>query len=343
MSEGTIKRLLLIFLLAASVAADARPKHKQDAPVEGGDIRVMIAADITGAELKRHPVKYTNDGMIALRGRKYSGRIEFYENGNGTLTAVNVLPLEEYLVGLVASEMPTDWPLEAIKAQAVAARSYALYQKGAKAPLTGHIYDVDSNVLDQVYNGASDNERVKAAVRSTKGEVLTRHGKPIKAFFNSTCGGQTESSFNVWGEKGLTTHITDPYCARSPHLKWHYSISRRALAAILTKRGFPAEDITDISIDNREKNPRAGVVVIGTGSQTFYIQGSEFREMLGYNALKSTWFGVSIEGNNVVFEGRGFGHGVGMCQWGAKGMAEAGKGYREILAFYYPGAVLKVY
>lgn len=306
------------------------------------EIRVAIVHDVSMEELQKRPPGYSKEGKILFRGKKYVGRLDFFDNGDSTLTAVNVLPMEEYLVGLVKSEMPSDWPIEAVKAQAVAARTYALFQKKAKLDgRLGSVYDVESSVLDQVYGGSSEDVRVRKAVESTSGEILVRHGDPIKSFFNSTCGGQTELAINVWGEESLFPSIKDRYCKRSPHYSWTYSISKPALAEKLRVKGFLADDVANITIENRKSNPRAGIVMIDTGLNVFFIQGSDFREMVGYNNLKSTWFNVKIEDDKVVFEGHGYGHGVGMCQWGAKGMAEAGKNYRQILHFYYPGIKLQ--
>ncbi len=280
-------------------------------------------------------------GLIKFNGHVYAGSLVLYKDAAGTLSVVNALPLEDYLAGLVGGEVPAGWPVEAIKAQSVASRTYALFQKDAKKQALMP-YDLEATVLDQVYQGAGNlDERIKNAVLATSGEVLKKDGRYFKAFFSSTCGGQTESPINVWGEHGLFPLIVDPYCKRSPHNSWTYSISKQKLAGKLQAAGFPATTVSKIDLEHIEGNPRVATVIAETGGQTIYVRGSDFRRIVGFDSLKSTWFDAKIEGNNVVFTGRGYGHGVGLCQWGARGMAEEGKTYEEILQFYYPGARLE--
>ncbi|MBI2342012.1 MAG: SpoIID/LytB domain-containing protein [Deltaproteobacteria bacterium] len=321
--------------LAVILPFAASAKHlKTEEPEK---IRVLVATSVSKPEALQ--LTADKNGTINFRGKKYTGELQFFDDGRKTLTAVNVLPLEEYLIGLVASEMPKDWPLEALKAQAVIARTYALYQKKIRSSKqSSSFYDVESGVQDQVYLGiANHDSRVKGAVESTKGEIVSYKGQVFKSFFSSTCGGMTESAVNVWGEKGLFALIKDPYCARSPYSAWKYSLSRRELAARLSTGGFQAETIKGMTVEHRKNNPRVATLEIDAGGKKFFIQGSDFRKIVGFKDIKSTWFDVKINGGQIEFEGRGYGHGVGLCQWGAYGMADAGKSYHEILKYYYPG------
>lgn len=309
------------------------------------NIRVAIAHSVTLAEVKKRPAIITPDNYVSFRDHNYLGRLEFYEDGKGTMTVVNVLPLEDYLVGLVASEISREWPIEAIKAQAVAARAYALYQKNARSKEWSQAYyDLESTVLDQVYEGEGGaNSRVKQAVQETRGEIITSHGKLVKTFFHSSCGSQTEAASNVWGEEDKFHTVLDPYCVRSPYNSWTFKIAKAELAKKIRLAGFPAETIDDIQVETKRGNPRAATVIIDTGNQTVYLQGQDLRKIIGYENLKSTWFDVKTGRGEIVFTGRGYGHGVGMCQWGSKGMADSGKTYREILKFYYPGTKIETF
>lgn len=294
--------------------------------------------DLDGAKIDSTELLIKSHGPpIIFNNHKYSGEFVVSKSSDGKILVVNKLPLEEYLVGIVASEMPANWPIEAIKAQAVTARTYAIYQRSGK----NGDYDLEATVLDQVYEGIPANEgNVRQAVEETSGATLSYHGKPFKSFFHSLCGGQTESAQNVWGDKNLFPTIKDEYCLRAPNSKWMYVISKPKLASKLNNSGFPATTITSIEIESRKDNPRVATITIGTGTQTFFLQGSDFRKIVGYNQLRSTWFNASMSGDTITFSGRGYGHGVGMCQWGAKGMAEAGRSYKEILEHYYPGSKL---
>jgi stage II sporulation protein D len=319
--------LILPFVVSA--------KHLK--PKEPGKIRVLVATSVSKPEALQ--LAADKNGTINFRDKKYTGELQFFDDGAGALSAVNVLSMEEYLIGLVASEMPKDWPIEALKAQAVIARTYALYQKKIRSSKqSSSFYDVESGVQDQVYLGiANHDNRVKGAVEATKGEILTYKGNAFKSFFSSTCGGMTESAVNVWGEKGLFALTKDPYCARSPHSSWKYSLSKRELAAKLTAGGFQASAIRGINVEHRKNNPRVATLEIDGGGRTIFIQGSDFRRIVSFKDIKSTWFDVKISGDRIEFNGKGYGHGAGLCQWGAYGMADAGKSYREILKFYYPG------
>ena len=329
--------LTLIFFCASASARFKKPETDTDT------IRIAIAKDVTMSELQKSPARVNDNGTITFRKKIFHGRLEFYDNGDGTLAAVNVLPMEEYLVGLVAAEMSVDWPVEALKAQAVASRTYAVYQRDARSSKwSDSIYDLESSVLDQVYDGAvKDDSRVREAVEGTKGEMLKKHGQVVKAFFHSACGGRTETALNVWGEEKMFGTVKDPYCKRSPNSSWRYKISKPELASRLVKGGYPAETISSVSVERRRNDPRAATVAIDTGDQTIFLQGSDLRRIIGYENVKSTWFDVKLDGDRVSFPGHGFGHGVGLCQWGAKAQAEAGKNYREILKFYYPGTKIE--
>ncbi len=284
----------------------------------------------------------SDEGHFKLNGRDYFGEARIYKDKAGNLSSVVELPLERYLVGLVATEMPPVWPLEALKAQTVAARTYALFQKKRVATVYANsIYDVEATVQDQVYSGTSrENKHVLRAVVETEGEVLQLNGNIFKTFFHSSCGGMTETAQNVWGEENFAPRVADKWCARSPHAAWRYSISKSDLAAKLRQAGYPAETVDSLTPERSPDNPRAVSVTIDTGAQTVYLHSNDFRRIVGYGNLKSTNFTAKVGVDRVNFEGHGFGHGVGLCQWGAKGMAEHGVFYRDILEFYYPGAAI---
>lgn len=303
-----------------------------------------LGFDISGRTMNTDSLKILGGGSaINVNGKKYDGDLNILKNKQGQLAVINILPMEEYLAGLVASEMPTDWPMEAIKAQAVASRSYAIFQRHMKGSSGAKVdYDIESSVLDQVYHGIKGRAtRAKEAVDGTNGEILTRHGRVIKAFFHSSCGGLTEKASNVWGEKNDFGTVEDPYCARSPYNSWKFSISKPALVEKIRVAGYPADSIDAISLETKKDNPRVATISIDTGANTIYLQINDLRKMVGFQNIKSAWFNVTISGDVIEFNGRGFGHGVGLCQWGAKGMAEAGKNYREILNFYYPGVKIE--
>lgn len=292
------------------------------------------------------PTLIIKGGPFKMGGRTYIGELNIFHLTPSSSVVVNVLPIEDYLVGLVAKEMSTSWPREAIRAQAAAARTYALYmQQERQGDGVDYPYDLEGTVSDQVYEGSdSDVAHVREYIAATKGEVIKFNGKLIKAFYHSTCGGETETPLNVWGESSVLKRVVDPYCALSPYSNWELRLTREELAALFTKAGYPTKTITSIETEKGDNGTRVATVIVNNGSSTFFLNGETFRKIVGYQRLRSCWFDMRVEPNEIVFNGRGYGHGVGMCQWGAKGMAEAGKSYREILAFYYPGTrIIRAY
>lgn len=285
----------------------------------------------------------SRNSPIWINGKSYQGDVIINQSSKSGLNAVNQLPLEKYVAGTLAGEMPSNWPLEALKAQAVTARTYAIYVTGERRSANNKAkYDVRSTVEDQVFKGSPNiNDKIRTAVESTSGETLYYHNKPIKTRFHSTCGGETEISINVWGEKDVSRSITDPYCKKSPHKNWTMNLNAGEIALQLERHGFNPGNILSIETEKFEKSNRVAAVSIKGSKQTVSLNGNDFRRFMGFGKIKSTIFDVFKNGPNFIFKGKGFGHGVGMCQWGAKGMAERGYSYKDILNFYYPGTELK--
>lgn len=276
-----------------------------------------------------------------LGRRQYRGQMHIWKV-NGRLLAVNHIDLEEYLVGLINHEINSEWPMPAVKAQAVVARTYALYQV---SNARDERYDLESTVQDQVYSGAqAEDWRSARAVRETAGEVLvTRKGKLIQAYYHSCCGGHTELPENVWGQRtAMTRTIEDPFCKNAPKFSWTYTISPADFGARLASDGKPGGPVTSVKVLKRSESGRALRVRIETTQGKTTLSGNELRRIVGYSKIRSTLLRVSAAGGSFVFRGSGNGHGVGLCQWGAKGMGDTGKyNYRQILGYYYRGLYIR--
>jgi stage II sporulation protein D len=277
-------------------------------------------------------------GPIKIGDREYPGTLELHTE-EGRLLVVNELPLERYLAGVVGSEVPNSWSVEAKKAQAVAARTYAL-MKRADADRAWHL---EATVNDQVYNGKPVDGATRAAVTATHGEVLTRDGYLVSAFYHSTCGGMTELPKDVWPEQPShgNTAVVCGHCERSPHHTWKVDISPEQLLSAAGRAGHEATQVKGLHVRSRSTSERITGIDLVTDRGTVTWSGQRFRELLGYGKVKGTRFEVSVHGNAFRLTGRGFGHGVGMCQWGAQGMAAAGDGYRAILGLYYPSSKIE--
>ncbi len=345
----------------------------------------------------------TNDDDIAvidLGSRQYRGRIEIGRYGNSTLTAVNIINVEVYLYSVVPSEMTSTWPMEALKAQAVCARSYALTKTGYSADsLISHGYTLTDTVDSQVYKGeAYETSTAVAAVTATKGETVQYNGKTIMAFFYSTSGGRTEDGINVWGlTQSYYTGVVDEYESEPEKEPWIVSLTKTQIENKLSNYGVTIGTMNTMIPQITTSSGRVySLRIKGTGSNAV-LQSQTIRDVLGlpstkfkiisYNdvpdkvTLRSTDgksekeisscyvlsaaneiqkisselkqyivksadnlvnFPASapISKNTYYFAGMGYGHGVGMSQSGAKGMALAGYNYVEIIEYYYQGTTV---
>ena len=276
---------------------------------------------------------------IKVNGKRYRGTIEIVRD-KSSLLLINELNLEDYLVGLINQEISSRWPMEAVKAQAVVARTYALYQKKNRKYPT---YDLESTVTSQVYSGIeSEDELARQAVKETEGEAAYYNGEMIQALYHSSCGGNTEAALEVWGKEiPYLKSIKDPHCTEAPNYFWQYKIDLNGLRDRLRRFNSGIGKIESVSILKRSSSGRVTRISISHSKGSFVLEGKDFREALGFENLRSTDFTVKIKGDSVYLAGSGGGHGVGMCQWGAKGMAEEGKSYIDILKWYYPGVTIK--
>lgn len=343
------------------------------------------------------------ESTLEVNRRKYRGTISIHSTiQGGGLTVVNTLAVEKYLYGIIAREISPDWAMEAVKAQAVAARTYALYSLN-KHKSDG--YDVCATTDCQVYGGIeSEALRSSKAVDETKGVVLRFESKLIPAYFHASSGGYTENSENVWGTalpylKGVTD-----FDQQSPHYRWTKELTPQELSALLAKAGYTLGDIQTFTLSRLEKQPVSSVDrgisgrvktlrISGTKGITL-LTGNKFRSLL---SLNSTLFDIAIvtpppaaidipvmdsygdRGNKkmeinvkpieekgildneqirritgrplekIIVSGYGWGHGLGLSQWGAKAMAEKAPAndtayFKQILKHYYQGVdIVKIY
>lgn len=278
-------------------------------------------------------------GALQVNGKGYRDTVEIIPSDKGLLV-VNELPLEDYLAGIINCEISSQWSMEAVKAQAVVARTYAVFQREARKNMPYHL---ESTVQDQVYEGCDvEDNRAVRGVRETAGEVLTYNGKVIQAFFHSSCGGHTEAVENVWSSgQPYLRGVECKYCLASPSVAWEQNLSLKKLESLLRNGGYKISGLRGVIPLSRYKSGRINDLSLIFDRGSLNIPAVVFRKVVGYGVIKSTNFDVRTSGENIVFSGVGYGHGVGLCQWGAKKRAEDGFNYREILEYYYPGTTLE--
>jgi stage II sporulation protein D len=300
--------------------------------------------------------------ILSLDGKKYRGLVEL-KSVSGQLTMVNVVYMEDYLKGVVPLEIgPTPKEqFEAIKAQAVAARTYSMSHLGQYGDESG--YDLKSDIGDQVYEGVHvENNLINKAIEATRGEVIVYRGKMIDAYYHSTCGGSTDDIEDVW-EKDPAPYLRavndDDACSISKYFTWSERFSGDQLILRIEQylsraRGKEARlgKLHDIRIIGRTPGGRVASIIFETTAGHFIFKKEEVRWVVRRSdnldaILRSASFDLDIrrdaDGNVLVatFTGRGYGHGVGMCQMGARGMAQNGITYDSILSLYYQGTELK--
>lgn len=278
---------------------------------------------------------------IVIDGRKYRGNIQFIKKDNARMLVINHIGLEDYVKGILYHEVSHYWPQEALKAQAVVCRTYAVYQKSQNA---SRDYDVTNDTYSQVYGGkSSERYRTNKAVDETAGQVLIYMDKIFPAYFHATCAGHTEDARLLWDINVLPLKgVPCSYCKKSVHFSWVNELALTQIKEAMLKSGNKeCGDILSISVNDRDVSGRIKDLTIKTPQGNLKFSAKDFRGMLGANIIKSTNFSVRIEGKNAIFEGLGWGHGVGMCQWGAYFMAKEGYIYKQILQYYYPGSEIK--
>ena len=262
--------------------------------------------------------------------------------------AITELPLEEYLLDVVASEVPSHWPVETLKAQAVAARSYALVIQKERA---GKPYHIDSSTQHQVFQykqhkRVKNTSKIVKAVKQTKGQILVgADGQVFKTYFHAHCGGETEDPGAVWGtpdENFKPLHDKES-CDTSPSGQWVAEINETEFLKYIEKKvGEKSQDNRFLSLNLKHKSnsERIETIEIASLKSTLQLRSQDFREAFGFTKIKSTIFSFEYKDGVFSFKGRGYGHGAGLCQTGSRWMGASGSNYKQILSRYYSAARL---
>jgi stage II sporulation protein D len=330
------------------------------------------AVTVDGRE-RRPPVRFSaGPSPVHVNGRPHRGVILVYGDKTG-LMVVNELPLETYVAGIVGAEVSPKWHAEALKAQAVVARTYALYRmRGREAGP----YDLEGTVAGQVYKGVlAEDPATLMAVSDTSGEVLAYGNGPALTVYHSNAGGATEASRDVWlKDYPYLGSVESPYDSLSPGFSWVHTMTAEDLKASLNRSGYGiGAPVALYPVETTASGRVKTLLVRDSDGGTLRLSGEDLRKAIGYGLIRSTIFEVrALDGSmnrpeaspgashgadaasasreasrgqtrntGFTFSGRGSGHGVGLSQWGAKGMADNGRSYREILSHYYPGTSIE--
>jgi len=321
----------------------------KEAVLKGGknlyDAKVEAHADGIWVGKNNYPfdklsVIVMKDASIYINNRCFRGEIDIIKKANNKLLVVNRIDVEDYIRGVLYHEISHKWHIEAIKAQAIAVRTYALY---VAQESKGKDFDMTSDIYSQVYGGAtSEKWKTDKGANLTKGQVLTYNGKIFPTYYHATCAGHTEDAAVLWNInipplKGVFCN----FCKGSPHYYWKREMKLAELEKKLQDAGYKVSNIISIRPYKIDPSGRYLLVKINNAAGNIELPAKDFRNIAGPNTIRSNKFKAEIKGGFAVFTGIGWGHGVGLCQWGTKYLAEKGRSADEILKFYYPQAEIE--
>ncbi|MGM0380602.1 MAG: SpoIID/LytB domain-containing protein [bacterium] len=307
------------------------------AEIVSGKVKITTARgkSLTGSSIKIA----APEGHLNYQKNVYRGKFILLPVDEQVLL-INVLPLDKYLYGVIEKEIAPGWPLETVKAQAVAARSFALYylRQNKDEP-----YDLGKTWLAQVYGGKNaETDQVLKAVRQTGGEVLVHRGKAVPGYFHANSGGYIEAGEKIWGNStDFIGSRKDTWSLEAQHAYWENTVSLGKINEKLAAEGFAKIGrVESLEIASRLPSGRSlELTYRSENGNLVTIRSDKFRLAVGPEKIRSTWIEeLDFSSDSIRFVGRGWGHGVGMSQWGAYRMGEEGRNYREILKFYYNNA-----
>lgn len=319
----------LCCVLPAPIWAARDPESDPAGRSDRSSLRVLLG---------RGDAQRLDDQTFTYNGRRYRGTFDYSE----TREVISTVPVEQYLYSVVSREMPRSWPDAALQAQAIAARTYVLQRSNPKRD-----YDVVTSESDQVYTGTdAESEATTAAVNASAGKVLRYNNAFATIAYSSCCGGHTEAAADAWSGGSKATYlrgVSCPNCTESPWYRWSNSFVLDHVNAALGNRIASLGGVDAIEIGDRDASGRARFVNVSGPLGEARINAADFRRALGTRDIPSVLLQrISIDDDapgvrKVTVEGAGLGHGVGLCQWGARGMARNDASAEDILTFYFPG------
>lgn len=301
-----------------------------------GDGELRIGALKHKGALVIEPAKNVT---LTFQKNTYTGKLYAVPDGK-TFKIIEYADLEDYLLGVLPYEMSPSWPQEALKAQAVAARTYTLMELNRRKKAD---FDLYNDVRSQMYKGSGKvYDSVRQVVTATEGQILTFKGKPFYTYYHANCGGGTDDAKSWTGAKGPTMKpLRGASCGYDTHSKsytWTRKVPQQSINRFVNKNGLKGS-VKKIKIGQKSPSKRAETLVFITNGGKKELSCPKFRLSVGSSVLRSCKItDIDKSAGGFTFSGRGYGHGVGLCQDGAKGMAEAGKNYKKILANYFPSS-----
>ncbi len=317
--------------------------------LKSGEFRIRPQASHSTSEASTTFVKtnsnvgiVSDNGFIKIDKSKYRGMLILVPQKKGRFSVLEEIGIEEYLPGVIEREMPTLWRDDAIQAQVIAARTYAIYQKKTK---NNALYHIDK--LDLAYNGSYNYQpKTKEIVDNSRGTVMVYNWELFPGYFHSTCGGHTEDINIVFNLRSIPplSGVDCGYCNKSKYYNWKTNLKKNEIERKLGNARFSVKKINKIITEKSGPGGHSSIIKIEHSGGTKRVNANEFRLIIGPNRLRSTAFKVKNNGSSLTFDGSGWGHGVGLCQYGTQGMANSGFKWYDILKHYYPEIdLVKIY
>ena len=331
------------------ILADRENLKKSVMYLKSGDFRTRpLASDSTHntpttfVKTNGNVSIFTNKGFVELNESKYCGKLILVPNEDNRFSILEEIGIEEYLPGVIEGEMPIMWNDDALQAQVIAVRTYAIYKRKINANALYHI-----NKLDLAYNGSYMNQtKTKEIVGKTRGTVMVYDWKLFPGYFHSTCGGHTEDINLVFNLKSIPplSGVDCGYCKDSKYYHWKKKLGRNEIQIKLNATKSNVKKIRNITTEQIGPGGHCSTIKIDHAGGTKRVNANDFRLIIGPNNLRSTSFSIKNIGNSFIFEGSGWGHGVGLCQYGTQKMAKSGFRWYDILRHYYPEIdLVKIY
>lgn len=336
-----MKRLTLYIILISSLNLNAEPNLNGFAKYP--TVRIRVVKDLVSFPLIANAkMKSISDNIVSIEGSNLvfqathlATKNFIIKKPNNKYDLIAVVDFNTYLAGVVSKEMPLSWPLEALKAQAVIARSFALTRIQERQ---NKIFHLDNDQYDQVF-AFTTSEKAKKAVAMTDQVVLKDDkNRILKAFYHSDCGGQTVPASQIWKGAYDAGTATDPWCSSRKSNEWIYELSKDDFYQRLNISSPGDGDANDPSQMRAAENFKKKIQSFKVLNQIFPVQ--KLREIFGFAQIRNSPLSFQQQQNIVVFKGKGFGHGAGLCQWGTLSQVKLGRSYIQVLDHYYPKAII---
>lgn len=329
----TLRRSQFLGLVAATCALPLRANAQDDVDPASNSARPALRVLLGSGDAEPTP-----GGGFVFAGRAYRGTFQRLPGGE----VVNLVDVEQYLYSVVPREMPPSWATTALQAQALCARTYVLQRSDPR-----RAYDLVPSEADQVYSGlSSETPAGRAAVDATAGQVIKYNNAYAQIAYSSCCGGHTESSAEAWTGGAVLPYLGGvpcTYCSSSPYYRWQTTIALDDVTRACGQRLDAVGSLQNVRVSSVDASGRARGFDLVCERGTVTIKGATFRLLVGSHALRSllvTSVRQAPSPPSLWFEGAGLGHGVGLCQWGARGLAQQGRSAADIAAWYFPGTVI---